>query len=97
MEPGRGLERLLDGRTPRHDREVAPRSPDGATAERHQVVRRRELVARVGLAEQVLVLEEEDRVFAVEGGAEQTDGVSRSGRKCDEQAGDVGEDRLSGL
>ena len=66
-------------------------------AERDQVVGRRERVPGVLLAKQVLVLEEQHRVLAAEGGAEQPGGVARARRHDDDEAGDVGEDRLAAL
>ena len=53
--------------------------------------------AAVGLAIEALVLQEQDRVVAADGGAQQAVGVEGVGRKDDAQAGDVGEDALAGL
>ena len=47
----RRLARLLDGRTVRDDREVAPLLHDGALAERHDVLGIRERILRVSLAQ----------------------------------------------
>ena len=55
----------------------------------------RERVPGVGLAQQVLVLEEQDRVLGLQGGPQQPDGVGGPRRHDDGQARDVGEDRLA--
>ena len=69
-------------------------SPD---AERDDVVGGRERVDGVGLAQQVLVLEEQHRVLAPERVAQQPGGVAGPRREGDEQPGDVGEDALAAL
>ena len=77
LHPLGGDERLLDHRAPGHHREVAAGPPDRAPAERDHVLGRRVRVARVRLAQEVLVLEEQHRVLAAERGAQQPDGVAR--------------------
>ena len=75
----------------------SPGTADVAPAERDHVVGRRERVAGVGLAQQVLVLEEQHRVLAAERVAQQAGRVAGPRREGDEQPGDVGEDRLAAL
>ena len=54
----------------------SPGAADVAAAERDDVVGRRERVDGVGLAQQVLVLEEQHRVVAGEGVAQEAGGVA---------------------
>src|SRR5437773_1172279 len=97
---------LVRGERPGGRRDVGRLGEDGEAtagpdhvrlAGRDEVVRRGERVACVGLAKQVLVLEEQHRVLDPEGGAEQPGGVAGPRRERDQQAGHVGEDRLPAL
>ena len=96
-EHGGGVERLLDGGAPRDDREVVSRPSHGTPAEGDAVALDRERVDGVGLAKQVLVLAEHDRIVAGEGSSQQADGIPGPRGEGDDETGDVGEDRLAAL
>ena len=93
----RGELRAVHGRAPRDDRDAIAARHVRAAAERQHPVGRRHRIAAVALPVQVLVLEEQHRVFASERGAQQPGGVTRPRRERDQQAGHVGEDRLAAL
>ena len=71
-----GEQRALDGRPPGDDGEVAPWTHGRRPSRRDDVVRSRVGVGGVALAEEVLVLEEQHRVLAPEGGAQEPRGVA---------------------
>ena len=82
---------------PGDDGELVAVDRDPAPAERDLELPGREGIPGVGLAQQVLVLEEQHRVLGLQGRPQQPDGVGGPGRHDHGEAGDVGEDGLAGL
>ena len=93
----RRQQRALHERAPGDDDDVGALAADGGLAERHHVVGAGVLALVVGLAVEVLVLEEEHRVVAADRRAQQAGGVLRVRREHDADAGAVREDALAGL
>ena len=79
------------------DDDIGAFAADRGLAERDHVLGARILALVVGLAVQVLVLEEQHRIVAADRGAEQARSVLRVRREHDADAGAVREDALAGL
>ena len=90
-------QRPLHERAPRDDDDVAAFAAHRGLAERNHVVGPGILAFVVGLAVEVLVLEEQHRVVAADRGPQQSRGVLRVRRKHDANARAVREDALAGL
>ena len=75
----------------------SPADRDPTPPERNLKLPGREGITGVGLAQQVLVLEEHHRVLGLQRRPQQPDRVRGPGRHHDGETGNVGEDRLPGL
>ena len=93
----RGLQGRGNGGAVGDHGDVASLLPDARLAERNGVIRAGIRGASEGLAIEALVLEEQHRIVAADGGAQQAGGVQRVGRKDHVHAGGVGEDALAAL
>ena len=93
----RRQERPLHQRAPRQHQDVGAFAPHRRLAERHHVVGAGILALVVGLAVEMLVLEEEHRVVAADRRAQQAGRVLGVRRKHDADPGAVREDALARL
>ena len=93
----RGEERALDQGAPGDDDDIGAFAADRGLAERHHVVAARVFALVVGLAVEVLVLEEQHRVVAADRRPQQPGRVLRVRRKHDADARAVREDALARL
>ena len=91
------LQSFLDHRAVGHDGEAVAGLDDFGAAERDGEVRAGMRRAIVRLAIQALVLEEQNRIVAADGGAQQAAGIQRVRRHHHAQAGDVRELHLAAL
>ena len=90
-------ERALDERAPGNHGDVATLAANRGAREGNRVIGPGIGALVVGLAVQVLVLEEQHRIVAADGRAEQTRRIERIGRIDNPQARAVGEDALARL
>ena len=79
------------------DADVGAFAHDARFAERNGEIRAGIFGAVVGLAVEMLVLEEHHRIVAANGGAQQAGDVERGGRHDHAQAGTMREDRFAAL
>ncbi len=90
-------QRALDERAPGQHHDVGAFAPDRGFAERDHELGSLVRALVVGLAVQVLVLEEEHRVVAADRRAQQPRRIDRVGREHDPQPGTMREDALARL